>query len=39
VTGVGRFIRKHSIDEIPQFVNCWLGHVHVRAETTLFAGS
>ena len=27
VTRIGRFIRKHSIDELPQFVNCLLGHL------------
>jgi lipopolysaccharide/colanic/teichoic acid biosynthesis glycosyltransferase len=29
VTRIGRFIRKHSIDEMPQFINCWLGHMSV----------
>jgi lipopolysaccharide/colanic/teichoic acid biosynthesis glycosyltransferase len=29
ITGIGRFIRKHSIDEMPQFVNCWLGQMSV----------
>ncbi|WP_246599869.1 sugar transferase [Gordonibacter massiliensis (ex Traore et al. 2017)] len=27
VTRIGRFIRKHSIDELPQFVNCFLGQL------------
>ena len=27
VTNIGRFIRKHSIDELPQFVNCLLGQL------------
>lgn len=27
VTRVGRFIRKHSIDEMPQFLNVFLGHL------------
>ena len=27
VTRIGRFIRKHSIDELPQFVNCLLGQL------------
>ncbi|RDB60532.1 sugar transferase [Gordonibacter sp. 28C] len=27
VTCIGRFIRKHSIDELPQFVNCFLGQL------------
>lgn len=27
VTRVGRFIRKHSIDEFPQFVNCLIGQL------------
>ena len=29
ITRIGRFIRKHSIDEMPQFINCWLGHMSV----------
>ena len=29
VTKIGRFIRKHSIDEFPQFVNVFLGHMSV----------
>lgn len=29
MTKVGRFIRIHSIDEIPQFINCWLGQMSV----------
>ena len=27
VTRIGKFIRKHSIDELPQFVNCLLGQL------------
>ncbi len=27
VTRIGRFIRKHSIDELPQFLNCLLGQL------------
>lgn len=27
VTRVGRFIRKHSIDELPQFLNCLIGQL------------
>ena len=27
VTRIGRFIRKHSIDELPQFVNCLIGQL------------
>jgi lipopolysaccharide/colanic/teichoic acid biosynthesis glycosyltransferase len=27
VTTVEWFIRKHSIDEMPQFINCWLGQM------------
>lgn len=27
VTRIGRFIRRHSIDELPQFVNCFLGQL------------
>ncbi len=27
VTRVGRFIRKYSIDELPQLINVWLGHM------------
>ena len=27
VTGIGRFIRKHSIDELPQFLNCLVGQL------------
>ena len=27
VTRVGRFIRKTSIDELPQLLNVWLGHM------------
>ena len=27
VTRIGRFIRRHSIDELPQFVNCLLGQL------------
>lgn len=29
VTKIGRFIRKHSIDEFPQFLNVFLGHMSV----------
>lgn len=29
VTKIGKFIRKHSIDELPQFVNVLLGHMSV----------
>ena len=29
VTGIGRFIRKHSIDEFPQFLNVFLGQMTV----------
>ena len=29
VTGIGRFIRKHSIDEFPQFLNVFLGQMSV----------
>ena len=27
ITGIGRFIRKYSIDEFPQLINVWLGHM------------
>ena len=27
VTRIGRFIRRHSIDELPQFVNCLIGQL------------
>lgn len=27
VTKIGKFIRKHSLDELPQFVNCFMGHL------------
>ena len=27
VTRIGRFIRRHSIDELPQFLNCLLGQL------------
>ena len=27
VTRIGRFIRKHSIDELPQFLNCLVGQL------------
>jgi len=27
VTKIGKFIRKHSLDELPQFVNCFLGQL------------
>lgn len=27
VTRIGKFIRKHSIDELPQFVNCFIGQL------------
>ena len=27
VTKIGGFIRKHSLDELPQFVNCFLGQL------------
>jgi lipopolysaccharide/colanic/teichoic acid biosynthesis glycosyltransferase len=29
ITKVGRFIRKHSIDEFPQFINVFCGHMSV----------
>lgn len=29
VTKIGHFIRKHSIDEIPQFLNCFVGDLSV----------
>ena len=29
VTGIGHFIRKHSIDEFPQFLNVFLGNMSV----------
>lgn len=29
VTKIGRFIRKHSIDEFPQFINVFLGQMSV----------
>ena len=29
VTKIGKFIRKHSIDEFPQFVNVFLGQMSV----------
>lgn len=29
VTKIGHFIRKHSIDEFPQFVNVFLGHMSI----------
>lgn len=30
VTRIGKFIRKHSIDEFPQFVNVFLGQIPLR---------
>lgn len=27
VTRIGKFIRRHSIDELPQFINCFLGQL------------
>lgn len=30
VTKIGRFIRKHSIDEFPQFLNVFLGQIPLR---------
>lgn len=27
VTRIGKFIRKHSLDELPQFINCFLGQL------------
>ena len=27
VTRIGKFIRKHSIDELPQFLNCFMGQL------------
>ena len=30
VTRIGRFIRKHSIDEFPQFLNVFLGQIPLR---------
>lgn len=30
VTKIGKFIRKHSIDEFPQFVNVFLGQIPLR---------
>ena len=27
VTRIGRFIRKHSVDELPQFLNCLMGQL------------
>lgn len=27
VTKIGKFIRKHSLDELPQFLNCFLGQL------------
>lgn len=27
VTKIGKFIRKHSLDELPQFINCFMGHL------------
>lgn len=27
VTKIGKFIRKHSLDELPQFINCFLGQL------------
>lgn len=30
VTRIGRFIRKHSIDELPQFLNCLMGQIPSR---------
>lgn len=29
VTGIGKFIRKHSIDEMPQFLNAFAGQISV----------
>lgn len=29
VTGIGKFIRKHSIDEFPQFINVFLGDMSI----------
>nr|WP_253285437.1 sugar transferase [Eggerthella lenta] len=30
VTRIGKFIRKHSIDELPQFLNCLAGQIPLR---------
>ena len=30
VTRIGKFIRKHSIDELPQFLNCLMGQIPLR---------
>ena len=30
VTRIGKFIRKHSLDELPQFINCFLGQLPLR---------
>lgn len=27
ITKIGKFIRKHSLDELPQFINCFLGQL------------